>query len=665
VTTTRRESISPATVAEWRRRRETSAEQSPASDSEEPLTGFRLPAYTAKLHASDTVPTDFAKSQQAGLTAIIELASAAASPPSTPAVRPPAPRVPRPTPPPDRAITAPPVQPVTAAPLSAQVTVRPQTSGHPAPPSPSRPAAKETGSAKPTAGRAVNSAPPLPALPLIVILTVQAVLSLRLVWSNTAFSDEALYLWAGRLDWSHWLHNTPIPSFATYFSGAPVLYPPIGAVANSVGGLVGARILSLCFMLGATILLYGVTRRIFDRHTAVFASALFAGVGSTQYLGAFATYDAVALCLLAAATWLGIRAAACHSITSRAALVILAAGAVVVADATKYAAGLFDPIILIAVTCIHWRKLGRRAGVAAAFLFLSTAIIGISAALALGGEPYYAGIIHTTLSRAHGNWPIFGILFVSTGWIGAVAVLAVIGAAAASCHRRTAPERVLVWTLAAAAFLAPAEQARIQVYTSLFKHVVFGGWFAAVVAGYAMTSFIQAVPIMKSRGALRAVTAAIALAAIAGSTLAANQFSTWQNANPVLPTLTATLRAHPGALLTDEAAQFDYYIQAVEPWQLITPISNSSSRALSRNIEDIKQHRFAFILLSFAVGGGGCGNEDPTVKGTHAKCMHYIDLHIMSEIISSGGYNLIARIPYRTASFHSAYMLWARKGPQR
>jgi hypothetical protein len=418
-------------------------------------------------------------------------------------------------------------------------------------------------------------------------------------------------------------------------------------------------------MLSATILLYSVTRRIFDHHTAIFASALFAGVGSTQYLGAFATYDAMALCLLAAATWLGIRAAACRSVTSRAALVVLAAAAMVVANATKYATGLFDPVILIAITCFHWRELGRRAGVTAAFLFLSSAIIGMTAALALGGEPYYAGITHTTLSRTHGNWPIFGILFVSTGWIGTVAVLAVIGAAAAFCHQRTAPERVLAWVLAAAAFLAPAEQARIQVYTSLLKHVVFGGWFAAVVAGYAMTSFIRAVPIAKSRGALKAVTAAIALTAIAGSILATNQFSTWQNANPVLPTLTAALRDHPGPLLTDEAAQFDYYVQDVEPWQFITPIPNSSARALSQRIEGIKQHRFAFILLSFAVGGGGCGNEDPAVKSTHATCMHYIDLHIMSEIISSGGYRLIARIPYRTTSFHSAYMLWARKGPQR
>ena len=255
MTTTRCEPISPATAAEWRRRREASAGQPPPPDgNEKPPNGFRVPAYAATLPTPGPGAADgFAESQQAGLTAIIELAKAAASPPSPPAVKLPAPRAPAPTPPRDRAVTAPPSQPMTAVTMPNLVTVQPDAPGRPASSSPSRLTAEKTpGSLEPAGGRNANNAPTAAALPFIVILTVQAVLSLRLAWSNTAFSDEALYLWAGRLDWSHWLHNTPIPSFATYFSGAPVLYPPIGALANSLGGLVGARILSLCFMLGAT-----------------------------------------------------------------------------------------------------------------------------------------------------------------------------------------------------------------------------------------------------------------------------------------------------------------------------------------------------------------------------------------------------------------------------
>src|SRR5690242_9087858 len=73
--------------------------------------------------------------------------------------------------------------------------------------------------------------------PLLIVLAVQAALSLRLVWADTAFQDEATYLWAGHLQWAHWLHSAPIPPFPTYFSGAPVIYPPLGALADSLGGL--------------------------------------------------------------------------------------------------------------------------------------------------------------------------------------------------------------------------------------------------------------------------------------------------------------------------------------------------------------------------------------------------------------------------------------------
>ena len=78
---------------------------------------------------------------------------------------------------------------------------------------------------------------------LLAVLAVQAALSLRLVWSNTAFQDEALYLWAGHLEWSHWLYGAPMPAFQNYFSGAPVVYPTLGALADTYGGLASARLL--------------------------------------------------------------------------------------------------------------------------------------------------------------------------------------------------------------------------------------------------------------------------------------------------------------------------------------------------------------------------------------------------------------------------------------
>ena len=88
--------------------------------------------------------------------------------------------------------------------------------------------------------------------PLAAILAAQACLSLLLAVSNTAFEDEALYIWAGHVELAQWFHGAHglVSPFTRYLSGAPQIYPPLAALADSAGGLLGARILSLAFMLG-------------------------------------------------------------------------------------------------------------------------------------------------------------------------------------------------------------------------------------------------------------------------------------------------------------------------------------------------------------------------------------------------------------------------------
>ena len=65
--------------------------------------------------------------------------------------------------------------------------------------------------------------------PLLALLVLQACLSLSLVWSNTAFTDEAQYLWAGHLEIAHYLHGASLPvghlAFQDYFSGVPRSIP--------------------------------------------------------------------------------------------------------------------------------------------------------------------------------------------------------------------------------------------------------------------------------------------------------------------------------------------------------------------------------------------------------------------------------------------------------
>jgi hypothetical protein len=145
--------------------------------------------------------------------------------------------------------------------------------------------------------------------PLTAICAVQAVLSLTLVWSNGAFGDEADYLWVGHLEWAHWLHGASWPSaYADRFlSGLPIAYPPLGALADSIGGIAGARILSLAFMLATTVLLYLVASRLIGRRGALIGCAIWA-LSEPALRLAFATYDPLSVLFTALAAWLVVQA---------------------------------------------------------------------------------------------------------------------------------------------------------------------------------------------------------------------------------------------------------------------------------------------------------------------------------------------------------------------
>ena len=242
--------------------------------------------------------------------------------------------------------------------------------------------------------------PSLATIGLICVLTFQAILSLRLVWSNTAFLDEATYLYAGHVELAHLLTGTSVPAYSTYLSGAPVIYPPLAALANNLGGLAAARILSLGFMLGATSFLWATTTRLAGRLAAFLAAALFATLGSTQYLSAFATFDGMALFLLAAATWAVVAAGQRNEPGTH---VLGAATLLVLANATKYATGLFDPVVaaLLLTTIAEKRGLKPAFSRSGYFIVAVTSTIGLL--LAIAGPRYLTGVMSTTLARADGE----------------------------------------------------------------------------------------------------------------------------------------------------------------------------------------------------------------------------------------------------------------------
>jgi hypothetical protein len=619
----------------------------------EPSNGFRIPAYAPALPPPVTAANGFAESQQEALAAMLSIARAIASPEAK-AITPPIaePRAPEPEPePPPNPRSAVPAQ---RLPDAAELLVldRPGQAVPPDTAPPGRLAARRAKAAQRQRAawhRFIQSQ----TLPLGVILAVQALLSLRLIWSNTAFTDEGLYLWSGRLEWAHWLHATQIPNFPSYFSGSPDVYPPLGAMASALGGLTAARLLSLCLMLGATALLHGVTRRLFGLRPANFAAALFAGLGSTQFLGAFATYDAMALMLLALATWLSVRAGGTR-LAVQLPLLTAAVGALALADAAKYAATLYDPVVIGVAGLVAWRAGSRRNCVFVALAMTSALGLLLYLGIRLGGPTYWRGITHTTLARAHGGSSAAGIVADSLGWVAVVVILAVIGSAVAITMQPALPMKLCACLLASAVVLAPANQARIHVFTSLFKHVGFGAWFGAAVAGYALASLANAVPAVKQRGAAM-TSAGVAIAGLLiGASLAQTHFLSWPKTTEFTARLGTLLPAHKGNVLAaDNGNVIEYYLPDelqgmifYGPWFLHyqDPSSGKFLAGRPAYADAIKHGYFSVIALSF-------GDSRAT------------DQAITRDIHTYGGYQLIATVPYHVAGRASAFRIWVRVGP--
>ncbi len=481
-----------------------------------------------------------------------------------------------------------------------------------------------------------------PSIPwaLLPVLGAQAALSLHLVWSNTGFQDEALYLWAGHLEIAHWLHGAVIPAFPTYFSGAPVLYPPIGAVADNLGGMAGARILSLLFMLAATSFLWGAAARLFGARAAFFACALFAVLGVTQRLGAFATFDAMSLCLLALSVWCAV-----HSGDSEKSHGWLAAAAVALtaANSTKYASILFDPVVLGLVSVLSLRALGPKRALARGMTLMAYTAGFLVFLYSFGGGEYGTGIVQTTFSRAPGTDLVSAVLLESWRLTAVVVVLAAIGCAFAVLSDPDLRNRLLVALLAVTALLIPLQQARIRTTTSLDKHLDFGIWFAAIAAGYLIDRAIRLIRVGAPRQLVTgACVLLLALPLRVGIYQGKALFSSWPNSAALVTTLSRVLSPQGGPILAEHPSLPEYYLaegRMWNRWSSTRSIRLADGKSISAGVggsidtaaytSRIKRGFFSAVILDF----GATRSADRT---------------IVAALETNSHYHLVADVPYGT-----------------
>ena len=492
-----------------------------------------------------------------------------------------------------------------------------------------------------------------PVWSLFLVLAIQAVLSFRLIHADTAFQDEALYLWAGHREWAHLIHGTPIPPFPAYFSGAPVLYPLFGALADSIGGLSAARILSLIFMLGATGLLWATTRQLYGSVAAFFAAALFAVLGPTLHVGSFATYDAMSVFLVALAAWLVVRAGERRDATG----LMIAAGVVLaLANISAYSIAIFDPIVIGLALFVAFPAPGGKRAWSRSLILLTVVVVLLGVGVLVGGGYYRTGVSNTTFARVPGFDSALTIFANSWEWTGAVAVLALIGVIVSLSRRPLTARSWLPLLAAVALVLVPAEQASLHTVASLNKHIAMGAWFAAIAAGYAVEWFVRSA----TAGRVRAITfgacvVALALPAEIGAGQARTFATDWPNSSSFVAILRPLVNQGKGRLLVEDPSIAAYYLAAGADWErwsgtrnIVLP-SGKSTGGPSQSAgvvgqgnagvyaEFIQEGYFSLVALNFA---------DTTA----------LDKSIRHDLKRNRHYKIIRVVPYGPA--HGTYIIW-------
>ncbi|HEX8508431.1 MAG TPA: glycosyltransferase family 39 protein [Propionibacteriaceae bacterium] len=440
--------------------------------------------------------------------------------------------------------------------------------------------------------RALLTSPPLW---LALIAAGQVALSRTVSRNASAFQDEGLYIYMGHRVLERIFDGQPLfESPGSYFSGAPAFYPVLAAVADTLGGLQGARDLSLAFIIVTMVATYGLGRQLFGKLSGLLGAAAFAVCGPVIYLSQWATFDSLTLMLAALAAWLAVISARTDGLLRAPVVAVILAAAVF----AKYAGAMFVPLVAALAVAAGWSRFGWLVVRRATFLVAATVTLFFFVVV-LGGRGLMAGLAQTTTERHILNPASSEELALRVlTWIGPWVGLALLGGLL-RCRRQAA----VVVVLLGGSVLGPVQQIHLGEATSMSKHVAFGMIFAAPLVGALFARLLQ-VRMAYLQGLLTpVVVVAVCLLGQHGMHYSGRFLTGYPDDTEFQGYLRQAVAANPGRpILAEQSSAQRYELRTVtEPWQWTdTYVFNyegvSGPEAYQRAIQD---HYFGVIYLNF------------------------------------------------------------------
>ena len=477
------------------------------------------------------------------------------------------------------------------------------------------------------------------ALPLILVC--QAALSLLLL-HNTAFEDEALYLFAGRqIIRSRLGDHVLVEAYGSYFSGYPNFHPVIAGMLDMAGGLEGARMLSLVCMLGVTACVFWATRLLIDRRSATLAAVLFSFQGSVLFLGRLATYDSLCLLLLASATVLAIHAGAAGTLWEACAIGPL----LVLAVASKYAGLLLVPAVIALLIWRTFQAQGWRSMILLAGASLCSLVLAFVVVYNLRSDGVIQGFYATTLHRViSGRAPLIVMLKPIVKWGGLIFILAFIGLAMNGVND---PGTGLL--LFGSSLLVPAYHLDKGEMVSLHKHMAFALFFIMPLAGYVVARLLFYG--QKTLHFYRLAGFAVCLfALISGLQQAYTLYHSWASSSNLVDLLRLQVRPGNHRYLAEEFNVARYYLRDTSysgQWNSLdyfvyTDKEKRHHVGKDAYVSAVNEGYFELIELNFGARAAVADSIEQALR-------------------AGGRYDLVAKSSYPNSYGPGYFWIWRRK----